>query len=358
MEKLEFSELEWEQLEKEKNELETETTELTDKIELLTVQLESKLAFNYSDPVMGFDRSKVKGIVAKLIQLKDSKNSTALEVAAGNRLFQVVVDESITGKALLERGKLARRVTIIPLDKITSHPLSHNTVKQAKSIADSMNSSACPAMELVGFDEEVRKAVEYVFGSTIIVDGVKAANQICESTKTRAVTLDGDMYNPEGTITGGSKGQLGTVLSNLVQLTEFSSVLEVKRSRLSYVTKRILSLKSTAAKFDKLKNQLGLAEAESSESEKHLSQTSFGVLLDKRKSMEDELRLANEESVTMKEEQNIKWLLYEQLKDREVELTQEREERLCKIENEVKSSKASAVEKMKAAREVRENCCC
>ena len=68
-----------------------------------------------------------------------------------------------------------------------------------------MNTEAWPAIELVGFDEEVRLAIEYVFASSIVVDGAKAENQICDATKTRTVPLDGEVYDPSGSISGGSR---------------------------------------------------------------------------------------------------------------------------------------------------------
>lgn len=74
--------------------------------------------FSYRDPVKNFDRSKVKGVVAKLIKVKDSSTMTALEVSAGGKLYNVVVDTESTGKQLLQHGNLRRRVTIIPLNKI------------------------------------------------------------------------------------------------------------------------------------------------------------------------------------------------------------------------------------------------
>lgn len=41
------------------------------------------------DPERGFDRSRVKGLVAKLINLKDPSTATAIEVVAGSKLYQV-----------------------------------------------------------------------------------------------------------------------------------------------------------------------------------------------------------------------------------------------------------------------------
>lgn len=53
---------------------------LKDEIRNLSAQLAS-VEFKYRDPVKNFDRSKVKGVVAKLIKVKDSSAMTALEVS-------------------------------------------------------------------------------------------------------------------------------------------------------------------------------------------------------------------------------------------------------------------------------------
>lgn len=45
--------------------------------------------FQYKDPDRGFDRASVKGVVAKLVRVKDPATTTALEVAAGGKLYQV-----------------------------------------------------------------------------------------------------------------------------------------------------------------------------------------------------------------------------------------------------------------------------
>ena len=349
---LSFSESEFNELDQQRSELQSSVSELSDLVETLSAQLQGRLNFKYSDPVRGFDRSKVKGLVAKLIEVKDSKHATALEVVAGGKLFQVVVDEAITGKALLDRGKLERRVTIIPLDKIKPRQVQGVAASKATSIADSLESTAQPAIELVGFEEEVRSAVEYVFGSTIVVDGMRAANQICDATKTRTVTLEGDVYDPSGTISGGSKNQLGTTLAKLTQLAEGSMDLQEKETLLKLKTAKVDSMKAQSASFDKLSASLELAEAELEGVDKHLSQTSFGMLAEKRDTMTKELGDMEEEFVNMEQEQNGKWILYEELKGKEAELTQQREHRLASIEDAVKQAKIDVAEKAKHAREV------
>lgn len=58
-------------------------------VDRLSAQVAGRLNFEYKDPTKNFDRSRVKGLVAKLVQVKDPAHSTALEVAAGGRLYQV-----------------------------------------------------------------------------------------------------------------------------------------------------------------------------------------------------------------------------------------------------------------------------
>lgn len=52
---------------------------LKDEIRILSSQL-ANVDFTYNDPMKNFDRSTVKGVVAKLIKVKDSSAMTALEV--------------------------------------------------------------------------------------------------------------------------------------------------------------------------------------------------------------------------------------------------------------------------------------
>ncbi len=85
----------------------------------------SQLDFNYTPPP-GFDTRKVKGLVASLLALKpeDYGKSTALEIAAGGKLYNVIVEDERVGKDLLERGGIKKRVTLVPLNKIRAFKLS------------------------------------------------------------------------------------------------------------------------------------------------------------------------------------------------------------------------------------------
>jgi structural maintenance of chromosome 2 len=351
--KIGFSEAEFEALEEEKTDLQSSVAELTGRVNTLEAQLKGRLDFQYSDPVLGFDRSKVKGLVAKLIKVKDSKHAVALEVVAGGKLFQVVVDDNIVGKSLLERGKLKKRVTFIPLNKIQPRHVSASAAKCAEQIAQSLNTTAMPAIELVGFDEEVRVAIEYILGSSIVVDSVEAASQIRDATKTRTVTLDGDVYDPNGTLTGGSSDSLGATLVRLTELAESAKELEMKKALLNQVTSKVKDLKMQSSQYDKLRLKLELAEAELEAASKHLSQTNYGMLIEKRDTFTADVASAEEEIVLMTKEKDDKWNLYQELKEQETELTQQREGRLSEIGRAVQDAKIAATETSKMAREAK-----
>ena len=66
----------------------------------------------------GFDRRKVKGIVAKLFQVPEEMFCSSLKAAGGAKLYNAVVATAAVGKQLLEGRCLQRRVTMIPLDNI------------------------------------------------------------------------------------------------------------------------------------------------------------------------------------------------------------------------------------------------
>lgn len=104
----------------------------------------TSLDFDYSLPYPNFDRSKVKGLVASLISLEptDYNKSTALEITAGGRLYNVVVESEKVGKELLQNGKLKKRVTIIPLNKIDTFKMSAQ-VREADPSVPFFNLMSC-----------------------------------------------------------------------------------------------------------------------------------------------------------------------------------------------------------------------
>lgn len=67
------------------------------------------------------------------------------------------MDNEETGKALLEKGQLRRRVTIIPLNKIQDNSITPQVVRQARQIIPK-KAEAHVAMEIIGFEKQAPQA--------------------------------------------------------------------------------------------------------------------------------------------------------------------------------------------------------
>lgn len=62
------------------------------------------------------------------------------------------------------------------------------------------------ALSLVGYESELKKAMEYVFGTTLVCDTLDNAKRVAfdKRVSTKTVTLGGDVFDPQGTLTGGA----------------------------------------------------------------------------------------------------------------------------------------------------------
>ena len=194
----------------------------------------ANIDFSYSDPSPNFDRSRVKGLVAQLFTLDKDKSQagTALEICAGGRLYNVVVDSAETGTQLLQNGKLKKRVTIIPLNKISAFRATAEKIGAAKKLAPG---KVDIALSLIGYEDEVLKAMEYVFGSTLICEDAETAKRVTfdPAVRLKSVTLEGDVYDPSGTLSGGSSPNSSGVLVTLQTLNGLSKALQAKETALA-----------------------------------------------------------------------------------------------------------------------------
>lgn len=224
--------------------------DLRDEYEDCSNKLSYGLQFIYDSPSPNFDRNKVKGVVANLITVKDVNTATALEVVAGGRLYNVVVDTSDTGKLLLSKGKLKQKVTIIPLDKINHRILDNNRIQNAKRVAGNGKNKVNLAIDLIGYNDELQAAMEYIFGTTLVCDCLETAKKVTfdRSVLARSVTLEGDAFSPQGTLQGGSAPTKTSLLLSLQHLKDIK--IEIDKC-----DEKILLLKKKVESFEILKNE-------------------------------------------------------------------------------------------------------
>ncbi|KAL2754282.1 hypothetical protein ACRALDRAFT_1049738 [Sodiomyces alcalophilus JCM 7366] len=248
----------------------------------------ANIDFNYADPVPNFDRSKVKGLVAQLftIDKKHTKAGTALEICAGGRLYNVVVDTEVTGTQLLKGGKLRKRVTIIPLNKIAAFKASAQTIATAQRIAPG---KVDLALSLVGYDEEVSAAMEYVFGNTLVCADADTAKKVTfdPNVRMRSITLEGDAYDPSGTLSGGSAPTSSGMLLTLQKLNGLARQLNQAEAALREVHATITQEKSKLDHARKIKQELDLKSHEIKLAEEQISGNSSSSIIQEVETMKE-----------------------------------------------------------------------
>lgn len=241
-----------------------ETNRKADKTERLDVLNElgsaefPHLQFDYTDPEKNFDRSRVHGLVCKLVQVKDAQHATALEVTAGGKLYNVVVDTEVTGKKLLQKGELKRRYTIIPLNKISASAIDGAAVKRAQELVGKDNVHT--ALSLIGYEPDLQAAMKFVFGSAFVCSDMDKAKIVTYDEKVlkRTVTLDGNSFDPAGTLTGGSRPQSSSILEKLTELQDCEQQLKVQQQQLAKVESELTSMRKAQEKYEQVKQHYDL----------------------------------------------------------------------------------------------------
>ncbi|KAM4604221.1 structural maintenance of chromosomes protein 2 [Polymixia lowei] len=324
-----------------RRQLSREVTKLKEGYESLISRFPN-LRFDYKDPERGWDRSKVKGLLANLITVSDVSYATGLEVVAGGRLYNIVVDTEVTGKKLLEKGELKRRYTIIPLNKISAKTLNQNVVNTAKSLVGENNVHT--ALSLVGYEADLRKAMEYVFGSTLVCDTLDNAKRVAfdKRVMTKTVTLGGDIFDPQGTLSGGARSQSASVLSSLQELREVRDSLNDKEAQLQDTDRQLAGLKGTAEKYRQLKQQYELKMEEEQILQAKLQQSSFHQQQEELERLRKAIEASEETLRSTKEVQKRAEEKYKVLEKKMKNAEAEREKELKAAQQKLNTAKAKA----------------
>ena len=135
------------------------------------------------------------GLVMENFELTDDKYATAVEVAAQNSLFHIIVDNDATAAKLMKRleDEKLGRVTFLPLNQ-----LKVDGVRYPES------TDVAPLMEqCITFDPAVRRAMEHVFARKLLARSVDVASTWSTRSNMDAITLDGDLCSRKGALTGG-----------------------------------------------------------------------------------------------------------------------------------------------------------
>ncbi len=163
----------------------------------------------------------VNGVVSKLIEVEASY-VTAVEIALGGGLQNIVVDDEDCAKkciAYLKENRMGR-ATFLPLTSI-----NENVLKDAPASAKGYIGLAS---DLVKCDSKYKNIIKNLIGRTVVMDNIDNAINLSKKNgyKYKIVTLDGQLVNAGGSLTGGSINKTQSLLSRSKDIEALKAEIE------------------------------------------------------------------------------------------------------------------------------------
>lgn len=251
--------------------LSREENNLKYKIELLKTNLENDSSIPSAIKNI-LNNKRLKGahnVLGKLIEIEE-EYQTAITTSLGGAINYLVVDTASDAKEMvyyLKENKLGR-ATFFPIDSVKSRYVDEVTLSKLKN-KDGFISIASEVVKREPFLDNI---IKNQLGHVIIADTLDSANQINKISNNRykIVTLDGQVVNVGGTITGGSSAENHNYLKDKYDLTnkkqelnlleekkqELEQKLKLQNHELEEQEKLILKSKSEVLSITENKNNL------------------------------------------------------------------------------------------------------
>ncbi len=214
----------------------------------------------YGNSIRRVMEQKVKfpgivGVVADIIEV-GKEYETAIETALGGSIQNIVTEDAETAKkmiAFLKQNKYGR-ATFLPIDTIAVR-------QNMNSDAERENGVIGLASNLVSFDRKYQTIITHLLGRIYVVDNIDNAIRISRKYKQslRIVTLEGELINPGGAMTGGTFKNSSNLLGRKRELDEIDEQIEELKKKLAICEKQSVTLQ---ADRDDIKNKRDLADRE------------------------------------------------------------------------------------------------
>lgn len=173
--------------------------------------------------------SGMEGVLSNLIKV-DKKYETAIEMALGASLQNIVTDTEETAKKLVEhlRKNNLGRATFLPITSIRGKKIEKINTKDVKG-------EVSIAADLIKVDKKYEEIILNLLGRTVIVEDMDTAIVLSKQNNHsfKIVTLKGDILNPQGSITGGSiLGKTANILGRQGQIEDLQKEIKVISQRI------------------------------------------------------------------------------------------------------------------------------
>ena len=179
----------------------------------------------------------LKGIYGALGQVVTvpQKYEKAIEVALGSYMQNVITmdeDSAKTAINYLKHNKIGR-VTFLPINIIKSKKINNIQVR---------TNFIGIASDLISYEEKYRNILENILGRTIVIDDIDEAIKFARETgyKYKIVTLEGEILNPGGSLTGGAIKSSGNILSRKRIINEFNEKIKVTKEENTFIEEKLV----------------------------------------------------------------------------------------------------------------------
>ncbi|AXI39872.1 chromosome segregation protein SMC [Bacillaceae bacterium ZC4] len=250
-------------------------------------------------------KNKLKGIHGAAIELLTTKHEyeTAIEIALGAASQHIVVDDEESARqaiAFLKKNAFGR-ATFLPLSVIKGRSIP----KYQLSIAESHPDFIGIASQLVEYESAYKPIIENLLGNVIIAKTLEGANAIAKQIQYshRIVTLEGDVVNPGGSMTGGTvKQKSPSFLTKNRELESIRDKIAEMEEKTALLEKEVKNLKQSIAKKEKELDDLR-EEGSSLRMEEQALKGSLREIELKERNINDHLKLYDAEKIAYVEEQ-------------------------------------------------------
>ena len=346
-----------EEIKKQKNEITTKIKEFEIQIANLTNEMRMKTSrYNFlvetekekegytkSVKSLLIDCEKTKelgkgmhGVLANIIDVP-KEYQTAIEMCLGASLQNIVTETEEDAKKLIEhlRTNNLGRASFLPITSVKGKKLDN-----IKGKKDGVIGIAC---DLIKFDKKYEQIVLNLLGRTVIVDDMQNAIKLSKENNYsfRIITLEGDVINPSGAITGGS------VTKKTVNILGRSKEIEELNGQITEIKERISKLEKSKEEYENSSENV-LEEAENLEKQLQEIEISYATEKQRVESIDENIqtirdRINKQKEEISKSEENKKELLKsKELDEQEMaKISKENEEKQAIIDEFASSNKDS-----------------
>lgn len=193
----------------------------------------------------------IRGAVAEIIRVP-GKFEVAVETSLGAALQHIVVDNEARAREAIQylKSRQLGRATFLPMDVIKPRTIPD----YERRVAAGADGFVGIAAELVSFDSEYAGVVNSLLGNVVIADTLEHANRIAAKLqyRFRVVTLEGDVVNAGGSMTGGSLQKKNvSLLGRTRQIEELTKEIESSEQQIAKLKQSVVSVREELAALQK-----------------------------------------------------------------------------------------------------------